>query len=162
MFIKVTTDKQIEIVWELAKEIWLEHYTPIIGRQQVDYMLEKFQSKEAVREQIAKGYIYFLIENDKQYVGYIGVQPQKSELFLSKLYVKSSERGKGLGKKAVKFIEEFAKEKRLKKIILTVNKNNTNSIKAYEKIGFINLGAVVQDIGSGYIMDDYKMEKEIK
>jgi RimJ/RimL family protein N-acetyltransferase len=49
----------------------------------------------------------------------------------------------------------------LNKIALTVNKNNVNSIKAYEKMGFKNVGSVVQDIGSGYVMDDYKMEKTL-
>ena len=48
------------------------------------------------------------------------------------------------------------------KIWLTVNKYNTAAIKAYKKMGFINIAAITQDIGNGFIMDDYKMEKIIK
>jgi|YelNatPaOPRAMG01_1025707.scaffolds.fasta_scaffold00028_11 RimJ/RimL family protein N-acetyltransferase len=161
MFVKVITEEQIEIVESLAKEIWSEHYTAIIGKHQVDYMLGKFQSKQAITEQISNGYSYFLIEDDKNYVGYLAALPQKHELFLSKLYLKSSKRGKGLGKKAIHFLEEFALKEKLQKITLTVNKNNINSIKAYEKLGFKNSGAIIQDIGCGYVMDDFRMEKDV-
>lgn len=161
MFITVSTENQIEIVESLAREIWTEHYTPIIGRAQVDYMLDRFQSKQAIAEQIKAGVLYFIIKADDEFIGYIAVRPKGRELFLSKIYVKSSRRGKGYGKKAVQFAEKLAKEKGLNKIVLTVNKNNVNSIKAYEKIGFKNVGSLIQDIGNGFVMDDYKMEKRV-
>lgn len=161
MFITVSTENQIEIVESLAREIWTEHYTPIIGRAQVDYMLDRFQSKQAIAEQIKAGVLYFIIKADDEFIGYIAVRPKGRELFLSKIYVKSSRRGKGYGKKAVQFAEKLAKEKDLSKIVLTVNKNNVNSIKAYEKIGFKNVGSLIQDIGNGFVMDDYKMEKRV-
>ena len=44
----------------LAEEIWHEHFDKIIGSDQVDYMLEKFLSPEALVEQINSGYEYFL------------------------------------------------------------------------------------------------------
>jgi ribosomal protein S18 acetylase RimI-like enzyme len=46
--------------------------------------------------------------------------------------------------------------------VLTVNKNNVNAIKAYEKMGFRNVGSLVQDIGDGFVMDDYAMEKTVR
>ncbi|HUO78201.1 MAG TPA: GNAT family N-acetyltransferase [Thermodesulfovibrionales bacterium] len=161
MFIEVLTEEQIEIVESLAEEIWTEHYVPIIGKAQVDYMLDRFQSKKSISDQIMSGFLYFLIKEDNQFIGYIGVQPKGDELFLSKIYIKSSERGKGLGGKAIQFIERLAKEKGLGKIVLTVNKNNRDAIKAYEKLGFKNLGSLIQEIGGGFIMDDYKMEKTL-
>jgi ribosomal protein S18 acetylase RimI-like enzyme len=160
MFIKVTTKEHIDAVEVLAREIWTEHYTPIIGKAQVDYMLARFQSTQAVAEQIAGGYLYFLIKEAGQFIGYVSVQPKERELFLSKIYVRLSCRGRGYGRKAVGFAEELAKEKGLGRIVLTVNKNNTLAIKAYEAIGFKKVEALVQDIGSGFVMDDYKMEKE--
>ena len=159
MFIKVETKQHIETVEALANEIWTEHYIPIIGREQVDYMLTRFQSMQAIEDQIANGYLYFLIQDAGQFIGYISIQPKDQELFLSKIYVRSSCRSKGYGRKAVRFAEELAKEKGLGKIVLTVNKNNTLAIKAYEAIGFKNVGALVQDIGNGFVMDDFKMEK---
>ena len=160
--INVSGDHLIDIVESLAKEIWTEHYTPIIGKPQVDYMLEHFQSKEAIAQQIEReGFLYYLLRKDDSYIGYVGVvfKKDRDELLLSKLYVKSGERRKGYAKKALQFLEDLAKQMNLKKITLTVNKNNTDSIKAYLKLGFKNTGSVVTDIGAGFVMDDYRMEK---
>ena len=159
---EVFDEARIQTVEKLAYEIWNEHFTPIIGKAQVDYMLEKFQSIKAVSEQIARGYRYYLIRTDEGFIGYTGVQPGEDELFLSKLYITSSQRGKGYGYKVVQFLEGMAKDKGLSAITLTVNKNNLDTIKAYEQFGFENLGPVVQDIGGGFVMDDYKMAKEIE
>ena len=161
MFIPVTTDDQMKIVESLAKEIWTEYYTPIIGRQQVDYMLDRFQSRQAIAGQIKEGVLYFLIRTADAFIGYIAVHPKEDELFLSKIYVRSTERRKGYGRKAVRFAESLAKERNLSRIVLTVNKNNVSSIKAYEKTGFKNAGSIIQDIGNGFVMDDYKMEKKV-
>jgi diphthamide synthase (EF-2-diphthine--ammonia ligase) len=89
MFIEVSTENQIETVESLAREIWTEHYVPIIGKGQVDYMLDRFQSGKAISEQIRAGLLYFLIEEDSEFIGYIAVQPKGDELLLSKIYVKS-------------------------------------------------------------------------
>ncbi len=159
---EVLNKQQIKIVEKLACEIWNQHFIPIIGKAQVDYMLDKFQSKKGLSEQIKKGCLYFLIKTDDNYIGYLSVLPKKNELFLSKLYIKSSERGKKIGKKAIEFVENLAEKKGLHRITLTVNKYNTNTIKAYEKMGFTNISSIVQDIGNGFIMDDYKMEKMLK
>jgi len=159
MFTKAATMQHIEAVEVLANEIWPAHYTPIIGREQVVYMLARFQSAQAISEQIALGCLYFLIEEEGQRIGYISVQPKDNELFLSKIYLLLSYRGKGHGRRAVWFAEGLAKENGLRKIGLTVNRNNALAIKAYEAIGFKTVEAVVQDIGNGFVMDDYKMEK---
>jgi GNAT superfamily N-acetyltransferase len=159
---EVSTETQIETVAQLAHEIWNQHFTPIIGKAQVDYMVEKFQSKRAISEQIASGYSYYLLRADGDYFGYTGICAKEDELFLSKLYLRASQRGKGHGRKVVEFLEDLARDKGLGKITLTVNKNNTDTIKAYEKFGFVNLGVLVQDIGNGFVMDDYKMEKVVR
>jgi len=162
MFLEVLTEHHIEIVESLAREIWTEHYISIIGIEQVDYMLNRFQSRQAIREQIRGGALYFLMKEDNEFIGYIAVQPKGADLFLSKIYVRSSRRNKGQGKKAVCFAEKLAQEKGLRKIVLTVNKNNVNAIKAYEKMGFRNIGPLVQDIGNDFVMDDYIMEKTVQ
>jgi ribosomal protein S18 acetylase RimI-like enzyme len=158
---KVSTKEQLSTVENLAYEIWYEHYTPIIGKPQVEYMLEKFQSLEAMREQIRNGSSYFLILDNDIPVGYMGVELLSEILFLSKFYVIAPARRKGYGKMMITYLEALAKEKDLNTIALTVNKNNTQSIKMYEKVGFVISGSVVKDIGGGFFMDDYQMEKRL-
>ena len=80
---------------------------------------------------------------------------------MSKIYVLKESRGKGIGKRAMTFVLDMAKSMDCIKVSLTVNKYNHNSIRAYESIGFINKQELVQDIGGGFVMDDYLMEKSI-
>ncbi|MEQ6120038.1 GNAT family N-acetyltransferase [Reichenbachiella sp. MALMAid0571] len=160
--VKASSLTQFEIIENLAKEIWTEHYTPIIGCEQVEYMLEKFQSQQAIESQIDDGYEYFLIETNDSSIGYLGVKQEKDALFLSKIYLHASFRGQGLGKAALLFVESHAKSYGLDKIRLTVNKNNTDSIKAYINVGFVQRDSVVIDIGGGYVMDDYVLEKNLE
>lgn len=59
------------------------------------------------------------------------------------------------------FIESLAIEKELAMITLTVNRYNLDTIAAYKKLGFQITESMVQDIGNGFVMDDYRMEKAI-
>ena len=161
-YTQVTTKVQIIATAKLAREIWIEHFTAIIGADQVNYMLDKFQSEKAIADQIQnKGYIYYLIKESKQAIGYCAIVQEEDVLFLSKLYIRKIMRGKGIARKTIDFIKTIALERNLGRITLTVNKNNIGPIAAYEKLGFVNTGPIVQDIGGGFIMDDYKMELKL-
>ncbi len=159
--IEAQSDEQIKEVARLAKTIWTEHYTPIIGLEQAEYMIVNFQSKTAIAEQIKeKGYDYFLLVENGNNIGYMGLQVQDEQLFLSKIYVSKECRGKGYGSKSFEFADKYAKENNCSEIYLTVNKNNHTSIAVYEKSGFVKTDAVVAEIGNGYVMDDYIMTRE--
>ncbi len=150
--------KEIQEIEKLGKEIWTEHYTPIIGIDQVNYMLDKFQSARAIGEQINEGYEYYQLLNESKLIGYLAIQKREEALFLSKIYIHKSQRGKGFGKEAMEFVFNRARDLNCELVRLTVNKYNANSIKTYEKIGFENVGPAVFDIGNGYIMDDFIFE----
>ena len=158
---EVRGKNDIKKVEQLAYEIWTQHYTPIIGIDQVDYMLENFQSFEAIEKQISEGMSYFLLFFEGEPVGYMASKPQGENMFLSKIYVLSDLRGKGIGSYALNYLETRAKEMGCRNLSLTVNKNNTDSIRAYEKLGFINVRPLQTDIGKGFIMDDYFMKKQL-
>ena len=155
---KVDSLTEIEQVSSLAREIWQEHYLPIIGEKQVEYMLSNFQSVMAIEQQIKDGYEYYLLIDNDSPVGYMSYGFESNYIFLSKLYVLSSSRGKGVGKKAIQYIVDSVKKSKLDFIRLTVNKNNLQSIAAYRKIGFIVASEQVKPIGNGFVMDDYVLE----
>lgn len=166
-FVPVTSPEQIDVVAGLAHEIWYEYYVPLIGRAQVDYMVSKFQSTEAMAGQLREGYEYFLIqrgpsERDGQPIGYSAVQPQpaNASLFLSKLYLLRDARGGGTGRVCMEFIEQLACRRGLNLLWLTVNKGNP-AVKAYERLGFRIAADLVIDIGGGFVMDDFRMEKPL-
>ena len=159
MFKRVSTDDDISEVVKLARSIWIEHYTPIVGIEQVEYMLSNFHSRDVISEEIGQQkYMYFLIKDNHRTIGYFGIQIKSDVLFLSKLYILSSERGQGIGRMAMNFIKKLGQKNHVGKISLTVNRNNKGSIAAYYKMGFVKTGEVCVDIGEGYKMDDFKME----
>ena len=161
--IRVINQVEIEQAASLAGTIWNEHYPAITGQEQVDYMLANFQSVAAIREQINAGYEYYLVRGDDGYVAYFAIEPRPADnqLFLSKLYVKQEFRGHGIAKRSLQFIEAKAQKLGLDSIYLTVNKNNRLAIESYEKLGFKRIKAFVNDIGGGFAMDDYGMEKKL-
>ncbi len=157
-FIKVEENDVVELA-DLAFEIWHEYWVRILSLAQIDYMVEKFQSEKAILNQMkSENYIYFFINVENMNIGYFGISLKEDYLFLSKLYIKEDFRHSGFGTKAFEFIKEFALDKHYKRIILTVNKYNRNSIEAYLKWGFQSIDAVETQIGEGFIMDDYIME----
>ena len=102
----VTSDEQIEQVVSLAREIWTEHYTSIIGIEQVNYMLDKFQSNSVIKQQIDEGLHYFLLGNDKP-MGYLALKVESQDLFVSKIYLLASFRNQGYGKLLMQYTEKF-------------------------------------------------------
>lgn len=155
---KKVSEKEIKKLSNLAKKLWHGAYDNLkgIGKAQVEYMTEKFQSENAISEQIQNcGYEYYFIEYDKKTAGYIGIQKEKDALFLSKIYLDSGFIGKGIGQKSLFTVKVMAQKMNYNKIYLTVNKNNARAFTAYERFGFVRTSECVTDIGGGFVMDDY-------
>lgn len=153
------TPEDFRALAEMGRQIWQEHYTPIIGPQQVAYMIEHFQSENAIKHQISQeNYRYYFLLLNEQRAGYVGIQVGQEGLYLSKLYILKEFRGKGLSKFALPRLIQLAKQENMPKIWLTVNKYNSGSVAAYEKLGFIRTQEQVADIGGGYVMDDFIYE----
>ena len=148
--------ENIKELAELASKIWHEYWPILLSDKQIDYMVENFQSENAIKNQIAnENYTYYYIIKNNEKAGYFVLSDKEGYLFLSKIYISKEFRHKGLGTKAFEKIKKIAGGR---KIRLTVNKQNINSINAYKKWGFQTIDSVVTDIGNGFVMDDYIME----
>lgn len=161
-FIEVCSDKDISLLADTANEVWHEYFPCILSDAQIDYMVEKFQSEKALKAQIADGYNYYMAAENSKIIGYIGVKTEKDRLFLSKLYVLKNYRGKGYGLSSLNFVERLCKNAGAGAIYLTVNRKNEHSINVYLKNGFKIIKEQAADIGKGFVMDDYIMEKKVE
>ena len=161
--LKVESNSQVDAVAKLAREIWEQHFTPIIGDAQVEYMLNKFQSSKAIASQLDEGWEYYIATREKEYVGYIGIVPTVSagKMLISKIYVKNSVRGSGVGNLLLDFIEATSRARGFNLLRLTVNRFNDDTVKWYFRHGFKTVDEVKKDIGGGFFMDDFIMEKKI-
>ncbi|WP_336757922.1 GNAT family N-acetyltransferase [Paenibacillus sp. USHLN196] len=162
LFPLVSTSEEIAELSRLASVIWQEYYVSIITLEQIDYMVQKYQSESAITEQIhQQGYEYYFIQRDDSPVGYMSVKQEEGKLFLSKFYIGKEHRGQGYASQALAFLEQLCIEQSMNLIWLTVNRHNESSIAVYEKKGFQTVREQVADIGNGFVMDDFVMEKEI-
>lgn len=153
--IKTAQPADAHALAELARVIWKEHYTSILGENQVQYMLETIQSEPAIRRDLETGKIYWLIQEAGQDVGYVSYELKENTLFLSKFYLTEAARGKGLGRFLFEELKKVAADKNKRSIKLTVNKYNAPTIAVYQKMGFKQIREQVADIGNGFVMDDY-------
>lgn len=146
----------------IADEIWHQHFPSILTNEQIDYMVEMFQSEKALNEQIKNGYEYYFMNVDGKNQGYFGIQPQSDgTLFLSKLYLRASQRKKGFARKAFEFMKNLCNQRNYTSIWLTVNKQNSDTIAVYDRFGMKIIRNQVSDIGNGFVMDDYVYEYKI-
>jgi len=157
------SEDEIATIESLADEIWHEHFTPIIGVKQVEYMLEKYQSSSVIRQQINSGHIYLLVQREGRNIGYASFLADSihNNVQLSKFYLLNKQRDQGIGRLLMEHIETICQQQHIHRIWLTVNRHNSGPIAAYKKMGFTQTGEVIQDIGSGYVMDDFIMEKRL-
>ena len=162
-FIRVDKDDK-ELIKELsglATLIVRKHYDPILGEKQNTYMIEKFQSYDAISRQLNENYIYYLLKDEDEYIGFMGYYLKDDCLYLSKLYLLEEKRNKHYGRQAISFLEEKCLHANKDNITLNVNRFNYDSIKAYEAFGFIRIRQEDNDIGNSYYMNDYVYMKKI-
>lgn len=159
--IRTATEQDAPDLAVAAYEIWSEHYTPIIGAEQVEYMTQTLQSAQRMIDDMRNGFTYLIASDGRDIIGYCAISPQEDALFLSKLYIHKEYRGRGIARKFLDLVFEQARGHKLPQIRLTVNKDNHSSIAAYEHMGFEIEDSVVTDIGGGFVMDDYVMVLEL-
>lgn len=176
-FVPVTIEQQ-ELLAAIAEEIWQEYWPARIGQGQTDYMIEQFQSLDAIKRQMAtENYEYWFLtvpasacdesnswrlDEDTAIIGFTGGhdEPETNRFFISKIYLLACERGKHYATQVIAFYTTLCQERSFRAMYLTVNKYNEMGIRAYEAKGFETIECVETDIGHGYIMDDYIMEKQ--
>ena len=149
----------------LAHEIWHACYPGIIPIGQIDYMLTIWYELGAMAREMETRDVWFaLIEAENVGpVGYVSFEkvPDEPVVFINKLYIQPPMHGRGLGAAALSWTADRAREMGADRLQLRVNKKNAAAIRAYLRGSFVFIEDVVTDIGSGYVMDDFVLEKVI-
>lgn len=163
MEIRKATLQDYDIIHNIALITWDATYSKILTAEQMDYMLDMMYSRKAIEDQIAiKGHEFLIIEEDGVALGFasyeINYRPETTKLH--KLYVLPQTHGKGAGRALLTIIENAARLHTNDKLVLNVNRFNP-ALSFYLKSGFENLGDDNIDIGNGYVMEDYLMQKQL-
>jgi ribosomal protein S18 acetylase RimI-like enzyme len=153
---------EIDAVIELAGVIWRRHYPGIISMQQIDYMLAQRYTPTVIRAQMQSGSAWWdKVLLGERMIGFAQYELHGRSMKLDKLYLHPDFQRLGYGAGMLAHVEEQARSRGADAVRLNVNKHNVKAIAAYRKSGYEVVDAVVADIGSGYVMDDYIMEKRL-
>jgi GNAT superfamily N-acetyltransferase len=153
---------EAEALAELAGRVWRAHYPGIITPEQIEYMLAQRYRPVLVRQFIARGDLWLAARAGGVLLGFAHGHPlAEGDYKLDKLYVDLDWQHHGIGGLLITELARRARNHGVTRLVLRVNRQNQTAIDAYLKHGFTVATVVVEDIGGGYLMDDYVMVKEI-
>ncbi len=161
--ISQNTDNQFIAIRAIAQEVWPVAYGAILSEAQLAYMMEMMYSVDSLLKQAAKKNYFILAKEKEQVLGFASYELNcegTAKAKIHKLYISTATQGKGIGKKLIDHIEKEARYHHQEALFLNVNKNNIAQ-HFYRKIGFVIDYEEVIDIGEGYVMDDYVMERPL-
>ena len=133
--------------------LWLETYGGFLPKKQIELLLDKYFSTSGIARYRSEGYEYFKVDD----VGVLVICERATDVYLDKLYLLPSARGKGY---ASFVFDELLK--RGKDITLNVNQNNARAVACYQKNGFTVEKQVENPLGGGMFNHDYVMRKKAK
>ena len=161
--ISQATINDLETIRAIAHATWPFTYGQILSKEQLMYMLEKMYSDDALKANLAQGHHFIIAKEDSIALGFASIEHNylnKDCTRLHKIYLLPENQGNGLGKLLLERIMVLAKENHSTTISLNVNRFN-KAFAFYEKMGFEVVAQEDIDIGNGYWMQDYRLEKKI-
>jgi diamine N-acetyltransferase len=163
MHFRPATIADIPVLRDLGQRIWRACYLSIISREQIEFMLEWMYSEEQIAAEMERGVTWEVIEREGETAaGFLSFHLENDgRVKLNKLYVLPELQGGGVGTRALEHVMRRARELGGRAVWMQVNKRNHRAVGVYQKAGFRIAQEAVFDIGHGFIMDDYLMEKEV-
>jgi len=153
----------IGVIQALADAIWRRHYPGIISNAQIDYMLARGYSREALSHFLSEADAGLaLAKRDGVAAGFVAWHPKdRATMKLEKLYVMPESHGRGIGRALIEHVIACARAGRFARVALNVNRENAGAIRAYERCGFAIRERGDFPIGNGFVMEDFIMVREI-
>lgn len=159
----ILREAEIEPLVELARAIWLKHYPGIITHEQIDYMFTQRYNPALIRQLRARGDPWWVARaGDQMLLGFAHAYVLgEGDCKLDKLYVRDDVQRHGIGALLLASVDVYARKHACNRLVLRVNRHNTQALSAYRKYGFNVATKICEDIGSGFLMDDFVMVKDI-
>ena len=165
--IKPASINDIQMIRHIAMCTWPATYYDILSSGQLAYMLSRMYSHATLARQLQTGEQQFLlaIQNGSP-IGFAGFGPLDTNgsaitYKLHKLYVLPTIQKSGAGKRLLQEVEKLSKNCGASALLLNVNQSN-NAYSFYTHMGFTIRNQVDLDIGNGFFMVDYVMEKRLE
>jgi predicted GNAT family acetyltransferase len=124
-------------------------------------MMTLIYSEASLNKQFDAGDIFLIAKESNEPVAFASYNILTPGIYkLQKIYTLPQEQGKGIGKLLINHIINAIRAEGATSLLLNVNRNN-KARQIYEHLGFTVIGEEDIDIGEGYFMNDYIMEKKL-
>jgi ribosomal protein S18 acetylase RimI-like enzyme len=162
--IQEATVADIKIIQDIANRTWPIAYGEILSKKQLEYMMDLIYSELSLIEQMQKKeQLFYIAFDESAALAFIAIEHNYREEAVTrihKIYILPETQGKGIGKLLIDFADKEAKKSDAKALSLNVNRYN-KALLFYQKLGFTIISEEDIEIGDGYLMEDYKMEKQL-
>lgn len=161
--IKEIGKESLQAVHDIAKVTWPVAYGEILKAAQLEYMLDRFYSVDSLSNSMDAGHLFYIWYEGNNPLGFLSLQFMEDgkSMKIHKLYVLPNQQGKGIGEKLFKKAESKMKEQGFKRLFLNVNRFN-RALEFYKRMDMKIQMEENIDIGQGYWMEDYVMEKRFE
>ncbi|MCU0840166.1 MAG: GNAT family N-acetyltransferase [Thiobacillaceae bacterium] len=154
--------EEAEALAALAGLIWRHDYPGMISAEQIEYMLAQRYHPPLIRQTLARGDRWDAAHADGALIGFAHAYAiSGGGMKLDKLYVHPDWQRRGIGARLLARLEAYARAHGRHALLLRVNRGNARAIAAYRKYGFAVEREVEEEIGGGFVMDDYMMIKQL-
>ncbi len=149
--------EDIPAIQIIAQQTWPHTYGRIIGKLQIEYMLELMYNKQTLMNQLFSGVSFLIAELDNLPVGYAAFRAIEGTVYkLDKLYVLPEAQKLKVGKKLLHEVISRISNVGGNELQLQVNRKN-KAVTFYSRMGFEITRQEYFHFGEGYYMNDYIM-----
>ncbi|MFV8335576.1 GNAT family N-acetyltransferase [Flavobacterium sp. RSP29] len=162
--LKQASIADLNTIQEIANITWPITYGEILSKEQLNYMMDLIYSDESLIKQIQnQEQLFYFVNEETSVIAFIAIEHNYKEEAVTrihKIYILPGAQGKGIGKLLIDAVQKLATENNSTLLSLNVNRFN-KALAFYQKLGFEIIAEENIEIGNGYLMEDYKMEKKL-
>lgn len=156
--------QHIPTIKKLADYLWPKTFAALLSAEQIDYMMEMMYSQASIEKQMDEGHLFAIVRKENVDVGYLSYETNHNQMTttkIHKLYLSPEYQRHGIGKAMIEYVARQAIEANNQALFLNVNKHNKGAINFYIKHHFMLTKKEENDIGNGFIMDDFVFELKL-
>lgn len=162
---EIRDPERLGVVKSLAAQIFPRTYEDLIPPEQIPYMMNLMYDDAVLRREFDEGMRFAIITENDRPIGYISWHLREADgekiLRLEKIYLDFACHGRSIGNLGLRFVIDEAKRAGADFISLNVNKRNFRAQKAYLRAGFRRWRSETEDVGRGFVKDDYVMRYDL-
>ena len=153
------TRDHFETMEALGRRIVPDFYAQYLPPECGAWLLEVSHTVEAFDRQVGEGYRHYMVESEGGIIGYFALHEEGHTMVLTQFYLLAEWRGRGIGQRVMKFVDEQAAELRVREVEVLVFRKNEVAVGLYRKNGFRVTAEVLTPMGAGFSVEDYVMRK---